>query len=329
MVNVTRSKRLAKKAQAALVASIEIYNKPDFFYREESFAILCVNAWELLLKAKIVEDAKQDLKSIYVYEPKQNKNGKPAKHKALKKTDSGEPITIGVTKAVNLLGSAVPSDVRSNLLALIEIRDTSVHFVNPSFGLRKKVLEIGTAAVKNFVALVKHWFGLKALAKLNLYLMPIGFLSGTNSAAAVTFESDEQQLVTFLNGLVASQTAADPAYCVALEVEVAVTKASAKSASNAAGVQWTSDPTAPKFFMTEEQVHERFPWSYDDLRKKCLERYSNFKQGDTFHELRKSLASNKALVYTRAYNAKKPSSGGMMLYNPNILTEFDKVYAKR
>ena len=42
---------LLDKSIASMLAAIEIYNKPNFTYREDSFAILCVNAWELLLKA--------------------------------------------------------------------------------------------------------------------------------------------------------------------------------------------------------------------------------------------------------------------------------------
>jgi hypothetical protein len=46
---------LVEKAIHAASAAIEIYNKPGFRYREESFAILMLNAWELLLKARIVK----------------------------------------------------------------------------------------------------------------------------------------------------------------------------------------------------------------------------------------------------------------------------------
>lgn len=37
-----RSKELLDRAVAATVASIEIYNKPDFLYREEAFAVLAI-----------------------------------------------------------------------------------------------------------------------------------------------------------------------------------------------------------------------------------------------------------------------------------------------
>ncbi len=49
-------KRLLDKSIAAALAAIEVYNKPHFRYREESFVVLLVNAWELLLKAKLLKD---------------------------------------------------------------------------------------------------------------------------------------------------------------------------------------------------------------------------------------------------------------------------------
>ena len=45
-------KKLIEKAIAATVSAIEIYNKPDFRYRSETFCILAINGWELLFKAK-------------------------------------------------------------------------------------------------------------------------------------------------------------------------------------------------------------------------------------------------------------------------------------
>ena len=45
---------LLDKPIASMLSAIEVYNKPNFQYREETFAILAVNAWELLLKAIIL-----------------------------------------------------------------------------------------------------------------------------------------------------------------------------------------------------------------------------------------------------------------------------------
>lgn len=46
---------LIDKSIGSMLSAIEIYNKPDFKYREETFAILAVNSWELLLKARIFQ----------------------------------------------------------------------------------------------------------------------------------------------------------------------------------------------------------------------------------------------------------------------------------
>jgi hypothetical protein len=48
----SRTQELLDKSVSAMISAIEIYNKPDFKYREETFAILAINSWELLLKAK-------------------------------------------------------------------------------------------------------------------------------------------------------------------------------------------------------------------------------------------------------------------------------------
>jgi hypothetical protein len=49
----------------AAVAAIEIYNKPTFSYREEAFALLMTNAWELLFKAKWLLDRGEAIESLY------------------------------------------------------------------------------------------------------------------------------------------------------------------------------------------------------------------------------------------------------------------------
>ena len=59
-----RSRLFLDKSLGAMLAAIEIYNKPVFSYREESFAILATNAWELLLKARLLQLASNKLASI-------------------------------------------------------------------------------------------------------------------------------------------------------------------------------------------------------------------------------------------------------------------------
>jgi hypothetical protein len=82
-----RTKQLLDQATAAMLAAIEIYNKPRFSYRAQSFAILALNAWELLLKAKWLSDNKNRLPSLYA-----RQGGGPTR-KRIKKTRAGNPMT--------------------------------------------------------------------------------------------------------------------------------------------------------------------------------------------------------------------------------------------
>ncbi|MBU3654779.1 MAG: DUF3644 domain-containing protein [Alphaproteobacteria bacterium] len=68
MARKSRSNAILDKAVQAALSAIELYNKPSFLYREESFSILMTNAWELLLKAKLISQNKNNLNIIYATE---------------------------------------------------------------------------------------------------------------------------------------------------------------------------------------------------------------------------------------------------------------------
>ncbi|WP_369073252.1 DUF3644 domain-containing protein [Cyclobacterium qasimii] len=53
MSRKARCQHLLEESGHSALSTIEIYNKPGFKFREESFFILMVDAWKLLLKASI------------------------------------------------------------------------------------------------------------------------------------------------------------------------------------------------------------------------------------------------------------------------------------
>ena len=64
----SKSNELLDKSISAMIAAIEVYNKPDFLYRGETFSILAINSWELLLKAKHLKDNHNKLTTNYRYD---------------------------------------------------------------------------------------------------------------------------------------------------------------------------------------------------------------------------------------------------------------------
>src|SRR5216683_7570915 len=93
--SITSTELIEKSVQAA-VSAIEVYNKPDFKYREESFAILMSNAWELLLKSQAMKVGGENLDAIT--ETKKVRNEKTGAVESVAKTNrSGNAMTVGLS----------------------------------------------------------------------------------------------------------------------------------------------------------------------------------------------------------------------------------------
>lgn len=230
MAQIARSVRLLQKAEAALVSAIEVYNRPTFAYREETFSILALNAWELLLKAKLLAQHSNKLRCLHSFEPRTTKAGKPSSKKYLKRNRSGTPTTHSLWKTIteleNKTAVRVESRIKSNLEALTEIRDNAVHFVVASPQLAKQVLEIGTAAVRNFVELARQWFQ-HDLSGRHFFLMPIGFVDAPDTATGLDLSKDESKLISYLARLASSGAqGAASAFNVTLEVNLSFKRAS-------------------------------------------------------------------------------------------------------
>jgi hypothetical protein len=138
-----RSRELLDRAVAAMVAAIGVYNKPDVSYRAESFTIVALNAWELLLKAKWLAAHRNRLSSLYIRE------GKGSKRPRYKRTRSGSPRTHDLDYLAKKLTEQKVLDetCRKNLEALTELRDTAVHFYHTNPKLVERVQEVGMGQV--------------------------------------------------------------------------------------------------------------------------------------------------------------------------------------
>ena len=90
----SRSRLMLEKSVAAMLSAIEIYNKLDFKYREETFAVLCINAWELLLKAKLLNLANNKLTALYAMEGEFNLQVHHAECRQQQDTSSLQPRRI-------------------------------------------------------------------------------------------------------------------------------------------------------------------------------------------------------------------------------------------
>lgn len=332
MPPLTRSSRLLRNAEAALISAIEIYNKPAFAYREETFAILALNAWELLLKAKLLDLSENDSRCLYVYYKKEISQGTLSSKRYIKRNRTGNKMTIGLDACITQLEKEkiiVPEPVKKNLIGLTEIRDNAIHFINASRQLSKQVLEIGTACLRNFIQLGKQWLNLD-LSNYNLYLMPIGFLPAATSATAIMLSNQEQKLVNYLATLTREGNTADVQdYHVSLDVNISFKRTSTAAANAIIVTNDPNDPTAVHVNLSEEDIRQQYPWDYSVLTTKLNSRYIDFKANSDYHELRKQISANPQYMKTRYLDPGNPKSSRKDFYNPNVLSEFDKHYTRK
>jgi hypothetical protein len=322
----SRSKELLDRAIAATVAAIEIYNKPDFLYREEAFAVLAINGWELLLKAKWLADHGNKVGSLYVMKPREKKDGTKSKKLKIKPTRSGNPTTHSLDFLAKKLveTKAFDANAWANIQALLELRDSSIHFYNRSGAFPVRLQEIGTASLKNFVAATKNWFN-RDLSEFNFYLMPLSFVALPQQTEAVVLNHEEKKFLAFVEGLEPANDDAASPYSVTVNIDIKFTRSKAK---DALGVQVTNNPNAPEVRLTEEQIRNQYPWDYVRLNQECAKRYSDFKQVKKYHDIRKRLATDQRYYHMRLLDPNKPKGSKKPLFNPNIMQEFDKHYTK-
>ena len=132
---MTTCERLVDKAKEAFVMAIEIYNKPSIKYRLEGFSFFICNAWELMLKAHMINKFGEE--SIY-YHDKPNR-------------------TISLENCVQKIFTNEKSPLRKNLERIVELRNTSTHFISEEY--EAVYIPLLQACVFNFVDKMMDFHG--------------------------------------------------------------------------------------------------------------------------------------------------------------------------
>lgn len=327
-----KHKSFVDKSIGAALSAIEVYNKPDFKYREETFSILMINAWELLLKAKIIKENSGDLKSIYIMVNKIGKKGNKLNSFTPDLNRSLNPKTVGLTKCLTICEHApinLSATVKENIFLLMEIRDTAIHFQHADLYLSKKVFEIGTASLKNYLTLITEWFHYD-LSIYNFFLMPMTFFHEFEAIKSFSVNSNKEQIENLLRyiSVKEKETPSDENkdFNISLKLETKFVKS---TSTESLLVNYSNDPDAIKINVQEEDALKNFPFDYEKLTSALTKRYSDFKANQKYHNIRKSLMKNKKLCKTRLLDPTNTKSMKKDWYNSEIFKEFDKYYTKK
>lgn len=315
-----------EKSQAAMLAAIEVYNKPKFTYREETFCLLAINAWELMLKAKVLRENGNQIRAIQVFEPRKLKGGTFSRvHKTLKKNRSGNALTIGIPSCINALrmrGFSLSPAVSTNIDALTEVRDNAVHFIVASEILQRGVLEIACATIKNYVLLSKQWFDRDLTTEFTL-TMPLAFFDGANPVDGIVITRDESRLIERLKSLASVPVLPNDQFNVAVRLDVRMHRS---NLPNAARVQVTRDADALALRLDHDAMMEQYPWSNNEVHNRIKQRFPAIKFNKAFYAIKKPLMENKALVHVRLLDPNNPRGQRKPFFSPNFLQQFAAAY---
>lgn len=323
MAKLKRHLKLVEKSVAAMLSGIEIYNKPDFKYREEIFSILFVNAWELLLKAKILKDGGEVLSSIQVPEKTKTKTGEKIKRFFPKKNRSGNPLTIDIYRAIEILN--LPKALKANLEAVVEIRDNSIHFRNEDKFLNKRVQEICTASTKSYLQLLKEWFVFD-VSKYNFYLVPISFFHPyeIDSYSVNSQSQQEKNLLKYLK-----QKERTNPYVEGVDHNFALVLAT-KFEKGTGGVPVKIGKVGTSIVVSEESLFRtKYIIKHADLMQKLRERYSDFKPNNKFWTILKPLKEDAKYCKYNYLDPVKKAGVKKSFYCSEIYAELDKHYTKK
>lgn len=148
--------RLLEKSLEAFILGIEVYNKPTVKYRVEGFSFFICNAWELMLKSHIIKKIGEN--EIYY---KDNPNR-----------------TISLENAISLVFTNNKDPLRLNLEKIIELRNTSTHFITEEYEM--VYIPLFQSCVLNFSEKLMDFHGFDVTT-----LIPQNFLTLNVSMQAI------------------------------------------------------------------------------------------------------------------------------------------------
>lgn len=316
---------LLDKSINSMLSAIEIYNKPNFYYREETFAILAVNAWELILKAHLLKSYSYNMTHLYEMEYIKKKDGNDSTRKTPKLNRTGNPTTIGIFKVIDKLAEKdikLNSNLKDSIESLIELRDNSIHFYNEK-QISKELQELGFACIKNYMNIIKKWNIDIDLSIYNFYLMPLAYVDSKLEADSVITDEVKKYL-NFVENKVQNSEQIDEDFTIAISIDISFNKSNSFD-----GIGMKYDVNGVSVTLSEEDIRQRYPFTHTILLNKAKSRYSDFKQDQIFNGYMKSIKTMKSLSHIRQLDQENPKSQKKAYYSSNVWQELDKYYTKK
>lgn len=320
-------KSLLDASLAALLAGVEIHNKPNITYRYPTATILIVNAWELALKAFIYKYI--DKKKIY---------------------ETNSKYTVSIKKALTLVMDYVNSiehdkkflAVAENISHLNEYRCCSIHFAESA--LDPVLFMLLAKAVINYDCFLKKYFNKDITKEDNLIILPIGlklpfnpidylkqnFINVRNDFVNAVIQSIRELYKEGIEDsiIVGFTLVTDKVRNIKnADIIAALTTSEDGAVPLQRAIRYTDDPSAPEMRVTPNLPPLRFA----DLKKKLKERKPTIKFGKIFFAALRLIKANRIYCQSNYLDPEKKSGAKKDFYTfeavDALLREYERLEA--
>ncbi len=169
--------KLLEKSQEAFIVGIELYNKPTIQYRVEGFSFFICNAWELMLKAYLLREKGEQ--AIYY---KDN----PSR-------------TISLDNCIRLVFTNDKDPLRKNLEQIIELRNTSTHFITEEY--EQIYVPLFQANVLNYNDTLLRFFDVDITDKLGINFLTLSVKLSEFSEESIKARYPKQMAARILKAM--------------------------------------------------------------------------------------------------------------------------------
>lgn len=203
--------KMLEKAKEAFVMAIEIYNKPSIKYRVEGFSFFICNAWELMLKAHMINT--QGPSSIYYRDHPDR--------------------TLSLDVCVRKVFTNDKAPMRRNLEKIIELRNTSTHYIVEEYEMI--YIPLFQACVLNFIEKMGefHSVDMTEVVPQNFLTLAVSMKALEESTIRAKYPEEIAQKIVDINGALAPMIAENnQSFAIKIEHYHYITKDKAKATSH-------------------------------------------------------------------------------------------------
>ena len=296
--------KLVQKSEEAFIVGIELYNKPTIKYRVEGFSFFICNAWELLLKAYLIQSNGES--SIY-YSDSPNR-------------------TITLDNCIKKVFTNDKDPLRKNLEKIIDLRNTSTHFITEEY--EQIYVPLFQASVLNYINKLLQYFGIDITENLGSNFLTLSVKMTDLNTETIKARYPKQisdKILASISDIGKSIGSTDNMnFAIPIRHEFYITK---NSKLSTAQFSITKDADQAAFILKElHDMQKDCPYQMkkclDIINKRITKDNINFINPVTHNELKRNVFNSYCFnLFAKFYNLKVDKTY-CYIYNRNSIANY-------